>query len=125
MNRDGEEYLEASADRLFSIIEKKLKTSFIGALSSLENSYFSGLWGHGKRFNDLTQEEKSWRKVFDELRKTILDNGNKQIRDIDEELSEYEIKWLRKQYNLPVLETREDYERYKKDNLNGRDYNGR
>ena len=113
MDRESEEYLEASADRLFNIMEKKLKTSFIGALSSLENSYFGELWGHGKYANELNEAERKWRKVFDELRKEILDNGNKQIRDLDNELTEYTIRWNRKQNDIPVIETREEYDRYK------------
>ena len=36
------------------------------------------------------------------INSTILDKGNSQARNIDAELSQYDIKWLKYSLNIPV-----------------------
>jgi hypothetical protein len=46
-----------SKEKLAQIVEKKFKTTFIGALSCFEE-LFGFLWGQGKPENQLTEREK-------------------------------------------------------------------
>ncbi len=55
-------YEVASARRLGVIFQKKIKTSFIGALAAFQK-YFGHLWGDGKAISSLTAEEAFWRWV--------------------------------------------------------------
>ncbi len=77
----------------------------IGALSSIEN--------HLKRFWDVpnpTEEQIEMRKVFEEcVRSEILDRGNNQIRNLDNEFGNYEILYKKKIIYLP-LKTGDSYE---------------
>lgn len=87
---------EASARRLLQILEKKLQTSFIGAISQFENA-FGYLWRHREDEQDLSPEEARFRQLWNEVRTTILNNGNNQIRAIQNELTQYCITWNRHQ----------------------------
>ena len=103
-NKLGEQrYQEQSAKRLGTIIETKLKTSFIGALSQFEQE-FGYLWGHGKGQDELTDEELKMRIKWEKVRNNVLNNGNNQIRAIQNELTQYTVKWNRYQYNISVKE---------------------
>ena len=42
-------------------------------------------------------------EAFQKVRSEILDKGNTQARNIDAELSQYDVKWLRYQSTIPVL----------------------
>lgn len=85
---------DVSKKRLVSILEKKVQTSFIGALSQFEN-LFSHLWGYNKDERDLTDEQFDMREMWEEVRTNILNNGNNQIRAIQNEINQYTIKWNR------------------------------
>lgn len=85
-------YEADSKMRLMTILEKKIKTSFIGAISQFE-SHFGALWGHGKLEHQLTEQEKLWRERWNIARTQILNNGNNQVRAVQQELSEYTMRW--------------------------------
>lgn len=87
-------YRDKSKKRLSTIIGTKIKTSFIGAISSCENN-FGFLWGHGKNEEDLTEEEISMKEIWEEIRTEILDNGNTQLRAASNEIDNYSINWDR------------------------------
>jgi hypothetical protein len=95
------QYNDSSKERLGSIAKKKIETTMIGALSSVEN-HFGFLWGHNSG-EELTPEQQHLKSIFDEIRSEILDKGNNQIRNLESELSYYEVKWLRYQMNLPLV----------------------
>ena len=95
-----ERYKESSKDRLQKIASKKIQTTMIGALSSIEK-HFGFLWSH-ENDGELTPEQEHMRDLYDEIRSEILDNGNHQIRSLETELSQYDITWLRYQLSLPV-----------------------
>ena len=88
-------YQEESKKRLMDIIEKKIKTTMIGALDSIENN-FGFLW------NEYSDEAMKMRGVYDKVRNEILDRGNNQIRNIRIELEQYSVEWLRYHMTLPV-----------------------
>ena len=88
-----------SKERLSKILKKKVETTMIGALSSIEE-HFSFLWtGDG---NVLTPEQKIMFDSFQKVRSEILDKGNTQARNVDAELSQYDVKWLRYSATMPV-----------------------
>jgi len=72
-------------------IVKKIRTSFIGALDVFETA-FGFLWGHNKPLSKLTEEEKEYRQIWEDVRKRVLDKGNGQIRGMEKELDSYDIK---------------------------------
>jgi hypothetical protein len=95
-------YNEASRLKLIRIIEKKLQTAFIGALSRCESSKLGDLWAHRKPESELTDEEIYWREIWEEVRNEILNNGNNQIRALHQELEQYTVTWNRYNIQLPV-----------------------
>mgnify|MGYP001481951678 FL=1 len=93
-------YKEVSKDRLLKISKKKIQTTMIGALSTIEK-HFGFLWGH-ESGEALTPEQEHVKQLFDEVRSEILDRGNNQARNLEAEFNNYEINWLRYQITLPV-----------------------
>lgn len=96
-NDHDDKYLKSSSDRLMKIIETKVRTSFIGAISQFEELIGKELWGHGKPTEKCDEDELYWRKVWDRVRTNILNNGNAQLRALQSEVGYYEIKWNRYQ----------------------------
>jgi len=95
-----------SKERLSKILKKKVETTMIGALSSIEE-HFGFLWGASGgpvSDQDLTEEQKIMYEAYQKVRSEILDKGNTQSRNIDAELNQYEINWLRFTMNIPVKE---------------------
>lgn len=93
-------YKEDSKDRLSKILKKKIQTTMIGALSSLEEN-LSFLWEQ-----DNPKFSKSdMKNLYNKIRSEILDKGNNQARNIDAELAQYEIEWLRYSIKMPVIQT--------------------
>jgi hypothetical protein len=90
-----------SKDKLAQIVEKKFKTTFIGALSCFEE-LFGFLWGQGKPENQLTEREKEMYDRWQQCRTKILNNGNNQARAVLNELQQYMINWQGYSMNLQV-----------------------
>lgn len=80
----------------------------IGALSSIED-HLGFLWGH-KSDEALSEEQEKMRQLYEELRSEILDKGNTQMRNIDAELTQYDINWNRYQYQIPIKPFKENYD---------------
>jgi len=102
-------YLDESKRRLSKIVETKLKTSFIGALSNFEQE-FGFLWGHEQE-GDLTEEQEFMKEIWERTRTSVLNNGNNQIRAVKSEIANHSIEWQRYQTELlPVkpMESKED-----------------
>jgi hypothetical protein len=99
MNDD--KYNSESKSRLLSILRKKLMCSFIGALDRIEKS----------KFGELI-DKPEWEAEYENLRREILNNGNQQIRAIEDELNHYTVHWERYQVRMPVLRTKEDYDKF-------------
>ena len=95
-----DKYKEISKDRLYQIAKKKIQTTMIGALSTLENN-FGFLWGLGGD-NNITPEQEELREIFEKVRSEILDRGNTQIRNLEAEITNYDINWKKYTVNLPV-----------------------
>ena len=95
-----QKYKVNSKDRLFKIASKKIKTTMIGALSTLEEN-LGFLWGH-ESDEDISPEQQHMKTIFEQVRSDILDKGNTQIRNLEAEFNYYDITWLRFQVDLPV-----------------------
>jgi len=107
--RREDRFKEISKDRLYQISKKKVQTTMIGALSSVE-THFGFLWGIGQDSVELTPEQEELKSIFDKVRSEILDRGNTQIRNLEAEISNYDIHWKRYSINLPVVEGDDDNE---------------
>lgn len=101
-------YLKDSKKRLTDIIEKKMKTTFIGALSEVERK-FGVLWGDKNyggvlSFKDASKIDKDiWNDIWLEVRERILTNGNNQFKSILNELDQYDVHWNR--YRITFINT--------------------
>jgi hypothetical protein len=89
-----EKYLADSKTRLSKIVTQKVKTTMIGSLSSVEE-HFGFLW------EGDDEQAKLMKGIFENMRSSILDKGNAQIRNVEAELSQYECKWLKYQVTIP------------------------
>jgi hypothetical protein len=94
--RNRKKYETESKTRLQKIITTKLRTSFIGALSSFEQN-FGEIWGYGISEADLTDKQRKWRELWDLCRTNVLNNGNHQIRSCENEIMQYIVYWNRHQ----------------------------
>ena len=99
-NRKQEIINERSKTRLKKEIKKRIQTTMIGSLSSVEK-YFGFLWGENSD-KELTKEQMHMREVFEEMRTEILDKGNSQIRNSDSEIENYDVIWNKYHINLPI-----------------------
>ena len=93
-------YKEVSKDRLLKIAKKKIQTTMIGALSTMEK-HLGFLWGY-ESSEELTPEQEHLKQIYEEVRSEILDRGNNQARNLEAEFANYDINWLRYQITLPV-----------------------
>jgi len=93
-------YKSDSRDRLGKICTKKITTTMVGALDSIER-HFGFLWNNN---NDdvLSDEAKHMKQLYEKVREEILDNGNNQIRNLLLELEQYEVEWMRYTLKLSV-----------------------
>lgn len=94
-------YKADSKDRLSKILKKKIQTTMIGALGSIEEN-LGFLWNSpdGKP----TKEQEIMKNLYNKIRSEILDKGNNQARNIDAELAQYEVEWLRYSMKMPVVQ---------------------
>lgn len=98
-----EKYKYDSKDRLSKILRKKVQTTMIGAISSIED-HFSFLWD--SKDSEMTEEKKFMYETFQKVRSEILDKGNTQARNVDAELNQYEVKWMRYSIEMPIKQNK-------------------
>lgn len=94
-------YKADSRDRLSKILKKKIQTTMIGALSSIEEN-LGFLWKNDSN-EPLTPDQEALKNIYNKIRSEILDRGNNQARNIDAELSQYDVEWTRYQIQMPVI----------------------
>ena len=92
---------DMSRDKLFKAAKKKIQTTMIGSLSTLESS-FGFLWVFEAEEEDRTPEQKKLFEIYEEARAQILDRGNTQIRNLESEFVNYDITHKKHYINLPV-----------------------
>ena len=94
-----------SRDRLSKILKKKIETTMIGALSSIEE-HLGFLWD--AKDGQLTEDQVYMKDLYQKVRSEILDKGNTQARNVDAELSQYDVKWLKYTIKMPVIKQTEE-----------------
>ncbi len=94
-----------SKERLSKILKKKIQTTMIGALSSIEEN-LGFLWNSDS--GELTKDQEVMKDLYQKIRSEILDKGNNQARNIDAELAQYDVEWLRYSVKMPVITKKED-----------------
>ena len=77
---------------------KKIQTTMIGALSTIEEN-LGFLWESDEQ---PPEQKQIMKDIYDKVRSQILDKGNHQARNIDAELAQYDVKWLKYQVTMPV-----------------------
>lgn len=78
---------------LLDELEKKIRTTFIGAISSFEESQFGQLNG------------PEWDDEFERLRTEILDKGNAQLRALRKLIENYQVAPARShRYNIQMTD---------------------
>lgn len=70
-------------DRFLEQACKRIQTTMIGSLSKMENN-FGHLWGHFGE-GELTSQEEVYADLWDDTRNAILNQGNKEIRNLKQE----------------------------------------
>jgi transcription termination factor Rho len=93
-------YKTESKERLSKILKKKIQTTMIGALSTVEEN-FGFLWS--SEDGNLTKDQQVIKDLYQKVRSEILDKGNNQARNIDAELAQYDVEWLRYNIKIPVM----------------------
>lgn len=94
--------MERSKTKLARDIKKRIETTMIGALASVEK-YFGEFWGmYSAEKND---EQLRVEELYEELRSEILDKGNAQIRNIQAEIQNYDVLWQKYHINMPIKQT--------------------
>ena len=94
-----EKYRSDSKHRLSKILRKKIETTMIGALSSIEE-HFGFLWLENSPYSD--EEKATMLDLYNKVRSEILDKGNTQSRNVDAELAQYDVKWQKYTMTIPV-----------------------
>jgi transcription termination factor Rho len=92
---------EISKDDLFKSCKKKIQTTMIGALDTIEKQ-FGFLWSFEDQ-DSLNEEQKQIKNIYDEVRANILDKGNTQIRNLEAEFANYEVSRKRYHLDIPVV----------------------
>jgi hypothetical protein len=88
-----------SKSRLKKEVKKKMQTTMIGAVASVEK-YFGHLWGHGS--DNQSPEQQRMQQIFEDMRTEILDKGNHQIRSIESEIETYDVTWNKYQTSFVI-----------------------
>lgn len=98
-------YKDLSKDKLFNVAKKKIQTTMIGALSTLEES-FGFLWGFDVDESERTPEQRHVHQIYEEARAKILDRGNTQMRNLENEFINYDVSRRKHYIHLPVVQAK-------------------
>ena len=101
-----DKYRVDSKERLSKIIKKKIETTMIGALSCIEENF--GFLCNHQDGEPASEEQLYMKEIYQKIRSEILDKGNNQARNVDAELSQYDIKWLKYSMNIPFVTKKEE-----------------
>ena len=99
----GDSYNEMSKKRLMNNLQKKFNTVAVGALVAFEET-MGELWGHGLPYEKLTEEQKEYRKKWEQIRTKVLDLGGTNCRAAKSEIAQYSLRWNRYVMNFKVEE---------------------
>jgi len=101
-----EKYHQISKEKLTNAIKQKFDSTIIGSLFLLEKN-LGFLWGHGLEISDLTESQLEYRKLWEVMRKELLDAGHSNARAAKSEISNYTISWNRYIMTFKVIKEKE------------------
>ena len=87
--------LEHSRNTLHQIFNKRIKTTMIGALSSIEE-HFGFLW------DDNSAQKEYFADLYQKLRSETLDKGNAQLRSLESDINKFDISPKIYSLRMPV-----------------------
>lgn len=96
---------ELDKDKLQLVISESIRTTMIGAIASIEEK-LGKLWAHGEN-RPLSPNEQKLKDIFMDLRKSILDKGNTQIRAVKQTIDGYTVEFTGYSITLPVVRRNE------------------
>jgi CRISPR/Cas system CSM-associated protein Csm2 small subunit len=94
-----QKYKVESKDKLSKVLKKKIQTTMIGALSTIEEN-LAFLWEQ----DDPKFSKEDMKNLYNKIRSEILDKGNNQARNIDAELSHYDVEFLKYSVKIPFVQ---------------------
>jgi hypothetical protein len=100
-------YKEVAHNELYQKSVKRIQTTMIGSLSTLEE-YFGFLWGFGQPEQEITEEQKYMKSVYEKARSKILDRGNAQMDSLESDFVKYEITRKKFYIKLPINKSGEE-----------------
>lgn len=68
-------------------VSKRFQTTIIGSLARIEDT-FGYLWGHDS-YEELTDQQQHFADMWENIRTSILNHGNNQMREAIDEIIEY------------------------------------
>jgi hypothetical protein len=89
-------------------IQTKFKTTMIGSLAKFEEA-FGRLWGHGVESDQLTEEQKEYRELWQLVRTEILNQGNNQLRASLSEVDNHTVTYNKMEYKFLIKDVKKDY----------------
>lgn len=95
------DFCSESKEVLYNNLEKYLKSVMIGSLAAIEEE-IGHWWSHNESV-ELTPEQEKIKDDYGKARKKILDNGNKYLRQIKNELDNYSIILESYKVTLPII----------------------
>lgn len=101
-----ERYKEVANNELYQKSRKRLQTTMIGSLSTIEE-FFGFLWGFGQAEEDITEEQKYMKNIYEKARSRILDRGNSQIDSLESDFTKYVIERKKFYIKLPINDSGE------------------
>jgi len=104
---------EVNQQALYKFAEKCIRTTMIGSLDAIEKN-FGFLWNFDSQ-EEMTEEQKILKNIYEEARAFILDKGNNQIRFLKNKFADYEITRKKYHINLPVADSNNSKEGEKND----------
>lgn len=88
---------DISKDKLLKLAKKRIQTTMIGAISSME-----------EHLGFLFDNDPIMKEAFDNARSEILDRGNNQMRSLESDFSVYDISWNKFTYQFPFKGTEDN-----------------
>jgi hypothetical protein len=82
-------------------LSKRFKTTIIGLIATMED-YFGKYWGHDKYEDELTDQEKRIKEIWDDARTEMLDKGNDQMRGALGDVDHCNVTKKKYNYNFKV-----------------------
>jgi hypothetical protein len=87
---------QSRQNKIIKDTETRLRTIMIGSISRIENT-FGYLWNHGN--DPETENQELFGEKWDNLRLSLLNHGNHQIRETIDDLKDFFDKQTNYNYN--------------------------